>query len=297
MMSPAEGSNSEGHHTPQSAAPEPSLAGCHVVLAGARKGEEFTAPLRRRGVRVTVAAALSYVDLLDDPLLRESFDNVLAKPVDFTLVTTGVGWRGVLAAAESLGCMEPFLAQVGASRVLTRGAKARGGAAGSGLSVEYSAPTETSAELIEHLRMIDLSGKRVVIQHHGSGSDDLDEAVLQAGGHPIDLIAYRTAPAPDPAAVDAAIGEVIAGGVDVIAFTSAPLFENYLRAADKLGVRAEFIAALSDGRCAPAGFGELTAQPMLDAGLSPLLPQRSRLGALVKTITTYLESTREERTV
>lgn len=274
---------------PVSGSLTPDLSGRRVILAGARKGEEFTAPLQRRGIEVTVAAALSYVDLAEDQQLHAAIADVVSNRADFTVITTGVGWRGVLAAADGVGQLDAFLGAASASRVLTRGAKARGGAVGSGLQVEWSAASETSAELIEHLKTLDLQGKRIVVQHHGSGSDDIDDAVRSAGATPIDLIAYRTAPAPDPSAVTAAVTDVVAGEADVIAFTSAPLFEAYLSAADETGRRGEFVAALRDGRCQIAGFGELTAQPMLALGLRPLIPERSRLGALTKTIISYLE--------
>ena len=265
------------------------IAGRHVILAGARKADELTAPLQRRGVDVTVAAALSYVDLGDDAQLHQAIADIIATPPDFTIVTTGVGWRGLLTAADGLGHHDAVLRAVADSQVLARGSKARGGAQGSGLTVAFTAKHETSAELIEHLRTLELHGRRVAIQHHGSGSEDLSAAVRSGGGQPIDLIVYRTGPAPDPPAVDAAIAQVIAGSVDVLAFTSAPLFEAYLSAAAAQGVRAEFIAALQDGRCQIAGFGELTAQPMKALGLKPLIPERSRLGALTKNIIGYLQ--------
>lgn len=265
-----------------------SLAGRHVVLAGARKGEEFTVPLERRGARVTVAAALSYVDLADDADLHTAIAEVIERRPDVLLVTTGVGWRGVLAAADGLGRQSKLVAACGDSYVVARGAKARGGVVGSGLTPNFVATSETSAEVIDHLKTLDLTGKFVAVQHHGSGSQDLDDAVAAGGGAPIDLIAYRTAPPPDPQAVTDAISQVIAGQVDVIAFTSAPLFDAYLDAARSMGAFEEFVAALRDGRCRAAGFGELTVKPMQALGLDPLIPERSRLGALVKTVAAYL---------
>lgn len=270
---------------------QPQLAGRRVVLAGARKGEEFTGPLERRGVDVTVAAALSYVDLADDHDLHAAIRDLIADPPDLLIMTTGVGWRGVLQAARTIDLESAFLDAVRSSRVFVRGAKARGGAQGSGLAVSFCADSETSAELITRLAAEDLAGRRVAIQHHGSGSADLDDAVSAAGGQPVDLIAYRTAPAPDPTAVSRAIVDVIAGQVDVLAFTSAPLFTAYVQTAEADGNRQEFVDALRDGRCQVAGFGELTVKPMLELGLTPLIPERSRLGALVKSVVAHLEAT------
>jgi uroporphyrinogen-III synthase len=51
-----------------------------------------------------------------------------------------------------------------------------------------------------------------------------------------------------------------------------------------LDVRREFTQALSD-YVATAAVGPVTAEPLREAGIDPLVPDRYRLGALVRLVT------------
>ena len=89
------------------------------------------------------------------------------------------------------------------ARIFARGPKAKGALVAHGLTPEWVAESETTAEITEHLLALGVDGASVAVQHHGNGSDGLDEALTAAGARASPLVVYRWGPAPDPAAVTA----------------------------------------------------------------------------------------------
>ena len=81
------------------------LAGYTVAVTAARRREELGALLARRGARVVYAPAIRIVPLADDAELVAATREVLARPVDLVVATTGVGFRGWLEAAEAWDCL------------------------------------------------------------------------------------------------------------------------------------------------------------------------------------------------
>jgi hypothetical protein len=75
--------------------------------------------------------------------------------------------------------------------------------------------------------------------------------------------------------------------LEALTFTSAPAAAATPKAAERLGVRREFVQALSD-YVASAAVGPLTAEPLREAGINPVIPDRHRLGALVRLVTDEL---------
>src|SRR3954471_7799932 len=107
------------------------LAGRTVAVTAERRREELGALLERRGATVVYAPAIRVVPLEDDAALRTATEQVLARPVDVAIATTGVGFRGWLAAAAAWEL--PLVEHLRPARVLARGPKARGAIRASGL--------------------------------------------------------------------------------------------------------------------------------------------------------------------
>jgi uroporphyrinogen-III synthase len=75
--------------------------------------------------------------------------------------------------------------------------------------------------------------------------------------------------------------------LDALTFTSAPGAEATLAVAGELGRLSEFVTALGDDVVA-AAVGPVTAGPLLDAGARVVMPDRYRLGALIRLVTEEL---------
>src|SRR5688500_9803242 len=92
----------EGAASSPETAPD-ALAGFTVGVTATRRREEFGALLERRGARVLSAPAIRLVPLAEDTDLLAATRQSLAHPVDDVVITTGVGFRGWMAAAEGWG--------------------------------------------------------------------------------------------------------------------------------------------------------------------------------------------------
>lgn len=269
-----------------------TMAGCVVLVTADRRSAELGAALARRGAVVRHAPAMSMVPHTDDAALVAGTRAVLAAPPDVVVVTTGIGFRGWVEAADAVGLLDPLLDLLGRARIVARGPKARGAIQAAGLQADWVAESETSAEIAEVLLGEGVAGSRIAVQHHGAGSDGLDEAFAAAGAEVQSLVVYRWGPPPDPAALDASVRSAAAGEIDVVVFTSAPGAAAWLAAADDAGVAPALRRRFADGCLLAAAVGPVTAKPLRDAGIEPLLPDRGRLGSLVRALVAHFDDRR-----
>ncbi|HEX5857194.1 MAG TPA: uroporphyrinogen-III synthase [Microbacterium sp.] len=264
-----------------------ALAGCTILLPVDRRSGELSAALERHGACVRLAPALTIVPHIDDEELIARTQRLIQLPPDVVVVTTGVGFRGWIEAADEAGLLEPLLAGLRSAQIVARGPKARGAIQQAGLAADWVAESETAAELEEFLLAEGVAGKRIAVQHHGSGSDGLDEAFEAAGADVVSLTVYRWGPPPDPAVVRKSVTAAAAGEFDAILFTSAPGAQEWLAAADILQALPSILEHANSGRLLMAAVGPITAGPLERAGFDPLVPDRGRLGSLVRAVVTY----------
>src|SRR5262245_41362925 len=92
------------------------LTGFRVAVTSARRADELTALLERRGATVTSAAAIAMVPLPDDDELREPTQALIDVPPDIVIATTGIGFRGWIAAADGWGLTHELLVALGKAR-------------------------------------------------------------------------------------------------------------------------------------------------------------------------------------
>jgi len=264
------------------------LAGFTVAITAARRREEFGAALERRGARVVYAPAIRLVPLEDDSELRAATERCLAAPLDIVVATTGIGFRAWMDTADAWGLAEKLTEAIDASTVLARGPKARGAVRACGLREAWSPESESSSEVLDHLSAeYDLAGKRIAVQLHGEPLPDLVQTLRLAGAEVIEVPVYRWVRPEDEAPLTRLVESVAAGGVDAVAFTSAPAATSFLQAAGELGL-AEAVRVALTSSVLPACVGPVTAGPLLRAGIPVVQPGRARLGALVREIVEQL---------
>lgn len=258
------------------------LAGYTVGVTAARRREELGMALERRGSRIMYGPAIRIVPLADDAQLQAATRQCLAPPLDLAIVTTGIGFRGWLDAAEAWGLADDLSAGLGDATIVARGPKARGAVRAAGLRETWSPDSENSTEILSYLlENYDLAGRRVAVQLHGDPLPDLVDALRGAGADVIEVPVYRWEPPADEAPLHRLIEATAAGGIDALAFTSAPAAVNFLRTADLLGVD---VRAAMAGRVLCAGVGPVTSAPLQRAGIDVAQPARARLGALAREI-------------
>jgi uroporphyrinogen-III synthase len=264
-----------------------ALEGCTIVIAVDRRSTELAAALERHGAQVRPAPALTIVPHIDDEALIARTRELIADPPEVVVASTGVGFRGWMEAADEAGLLDELHAALGRAQIVARGPKARGAIQQAGLTADWVAESETSTELGEYLLAEGVAGRRIAVQHHGSGADGLDELFEAHGAEVVSLTVYRWGPPPDDAVVRRSVAATAAGEVDAVLFTSAPGAAEWLAAARREDVLDDVIRLSRSGRVLMAAVGPITAGPLERLGLAPLHAERGRLGSLVRSVVTH----------
>ncbi|MGO1286821.1 uroporphyrinogen-III synthase [Brachybacterium tyrofermentans] len=270
-----------------------ALDGRSFVLAVERRAEELASALARHGATVEQAPALSTLHLLEDGTLLERTRELIADPPQILVVLTGIGFRGWLDTAAAAGLGEDLGSALAEARIVARGAKAHGAVRQAGLRTAWVAGSETAAEVGEHLLTGGIAGgiqgRRIAVQHHGTGADGLDELLGREGAQVVSVMPYRSGPPHDPAALQRAVRRAAAGELDAVVFTAAPGAAAWLEEAERLAALDAIRERALAGNLVMACVGAVTAGPVQERGIPVLLPDRGRLGALVRAIVHHYE--------
>ena len=262
----------------------PVLAGCRILVTAQRRADELGGALVRRGACVTVAPALGVVPHVDEAALLESTRKIIADPVDVVVVTTGIGFRGWLDTAEAAGLADQLCIALSRIRLVARGPKARGALQAAGLRADWVAESETSAEIADFLLAEGVDQRRIAVQRHGAGDDGLNARLSGGGASVIDLEVYRWGPPPDADLLRETTEDLADGGYDAVLFTSAPGAGAWLTELRGLGRLEDALELNTSGSLLVAPVGPVTAEPLQVAGFSVVVPERWRMGALVRLV-------------
>ena len=144
-------------------------------------------------------------------------------PIDDVVVTTGVGFRGWMAAAEGWG-LSADLADAPDRRPA---AHPRPQGAGRRPRRRAERPLDARHRVAARRSSSTCSprtcaGRRIAVQLHGEPLTGFVAALREAGAEVIEVPVYRWLPYRDPSPLRRLISQAISGGVDAVAFTSAP---------------------------------------------------------------------------
>lgn len=264
--------------------PENVLDGFHIGITADRRWDEQAELFRRRGAAVLHGPAIKTLPLGPGPDLRHATEQLIADPPEFLLANTGIGIRSWFAAADSWGLGEALHDALAGARVFARGPKASAEVHRAGLEVEAKAESERLDDIIAMLPLGELAGRRVAFQRHGDVSPEALLPIGAAGATLIEVPVYRWI-LPDDTKPLLRLAEAVASGrLHAVTFTSAPAVRNFFAILDDAGLgdqvrrrfRGEVIAACVGPVCAAAAIAEGVADP--------LIPQRSRLGPMVRSV-------------
>jgi uroporphyrinogen-III synthase len=259
------------------------LAGFTVAVTAARRHEELTALLERRGARVVEAPAIRIVPTGNDELLLAATRACIETAPDVVVATTGIGFRGWMEAADGWGLGESLRACFERSELLTRGPKAKGAVRAAGLAEAWAPDSESTDEVLARLLDEGVVGRRIAVQLHGEPLPEFCAALRDAGADVLEVPVYRWQPAEDIRPLRRLVEQVVAGQIDCITFTSAPAVASMLRTAEEDNRQAQLVEALTRVVLV-ACVGPVTAGPLQRLGVPTVQPERARLGALVRTV-------------
>ena len=274
--------------------PVEPLAGFRIGVTSDRRSGDLISALERRGAHVLHAPALKIAPHdQDDALVAETRELIEARP-HVVLVTTGYGMRRWFEVADAAGLGAELTEVLEEARILARGPKAVGAVRAAGLEEERVSASDTTASLVDEVEAAGLTGRRVAIQLHGYTDEEQLARLRDLSAGVSTVTPYRwvqpTASDRLPRLIEAACARQL----DAVTFTSAPGAEATLAVAGELGRRGELLAAFNDDVVA-AVVGPVTATPLLEAGAEVVMPDRYRLGALIRLVSQELSERRVVR--
>ncbi len=231
-----------------------------------------------RGAAVVHGPTMKTVDLTGDPELRAATEAIVADPPAVLVATTGMGVRMWFEAAEAWGRRQELLQALRRTTAVARGAKSQSALRQAGLEVSWSAPNETMAEVLEHVRR--LAAARVAVQLF-----EPDEAYRWDGAEVVRVPVYKWRLPDDPVPARALAQAAVAGQLDAVTFTSQPAVHHLFRLAlDPDGLRAAL-----NGTVLAACIGPVCAEAAQAEGVEHMVwPQPNRLVAMVQQVTERL---------
>ena len=267
------------------------LEGFRIGVTSDRRSEDLIAAFERRGAEVFHAPAILIAAAADDEVLTSATQAIIALRPDILLATTSYGIRRWLEAADAAGLGHDLTDTLSHSRILVRGPKARGAVRAAGLEDSGMSDEETTKSLVDFVLRGGAAGSTVAVQLHGF-TDEIQLERLRAAGATVPTVApYRWLLPADSTRVIKMVDAICTGSIDAVTFTSAPAVEALLSAADGVG-RLQLLQNAFNENVIAAAVGPVTAAPLIEAGITPIIPERFRMGALIRLVCEHLEEHR-----
>jgi len=267
------------------------LDGFRIAVTSDRRSEDLIAAFERRGAEVIHAPAIRIAATNDEAKLTRDTRLIIDARPNVLLATTSYGIRRWFEAADAAGLGHDLTTTLEHSRILVRGPKARGAVRAAGLDDSGMSDEETTRSLVDYVLREDPAGTTVAVQLHGFTDEPQLDRLRAAGATVLTVAPYRWLLPADSGRVLKLVDLICTGAVDAVTFTSAPAVEALFGAADGIGRLDDLLDALSETVVA-AAVGPVTAAPLRAAGIEPLVPDRFRMGALIRQVCDHLEQQR-----
>jgi uroporphyrinogen-III synthase len=269
------------------------LEGFTIGVTADRRASEQAELLRRRGARVVSGPTIATAYLASDERLRRATTELLESPPTALVVTTGIGIRAWIEAAQSWGVDRELLDALAGARVIARGPKAAAAAQALGLDVAAAAADERMSGVRALLG--DLApGDHVAVQSFGDDASDAETLLQRRDVRLTTVPVYRWQQPADLRPARQLVRATLDGRVHALTFTSAPAVRNLFTIAAGDGARtADALRAALNERVVAACVGPACAEAARAVGIAePLAPDVGRLGLMVRLLSERLQQSR-----
>jgi uroporphyrinogen-III synthase len=251
------------------------LHGKTIALPETRQLDVLAALFENRGARVLRCPMVAIRDAPDSRPVLAWIERVIAGGCDDVILLTGEGLRRLLGFAERAGRREAFIAALARTRRITRGPKPVRALREIGLEADLPARAPTTEGVIETLSGESLAGRRVGLQLYGTDPNARLQDFLRTAGALCDPVApYVYAAEADEDQVRDLIMRLVAGAVDLIAFTSAPQVRRVFEVAGRQGMEEALRHGLA--QTGIAAIGPVVADQLQSFGIrTDIMPKRA----------------------
>jgi uroporphyrinogen-III synthase len=269
------------------------LDGFVVGITADRRWAEQADLLRRRGAEIIHGPSIATALLADDTTLRAATIDLIERPPDYLVATTGLGIRAWIQAARDWDLADTLTSALQTASIVTRGPKSTAAVQAQGLAVWASAANEQMNEVIAILDREDLAGRRVAVQLYGMAAPELTASLHAAGAEVVEVAVYQWRTPDDPGPCLELIDAAVTGRLHAVTFTAAPAATNLFAIGATAGAADQLRDAFNHRGVVAACVGPVCAQGAVNAGVrSPLVPPIGRLGLLVRALSQHLRTDR-----
>jgi uroporphyrinogen-III synthase len=248
------------------------LAGRSIAVLEHRELDRLGGMLEAQGAVTWRCPLVAIADAPDAAPVTLWLQRFVAAPPDDLVLLTGEGLRRLLDFAGRAGIGDGFRAALARVRTITRGPKPARALRELGLAPGLRAERPTTDGVVAALSAGELRGSRVGVQLYPEAPATLVEFLAAAGAHPEPVWPYVYVPSVDDEAIRALIGELAAGRLDAIAFTSAAQVTRLFAAATQAGLLPTLDRGLR--RTALAAVGPIVAAELARRGLKVAIMPR-----------------------
>jgi uroporphyrinogen-III synthase len=249
-----------------------------------RRQEEMARLIERSGGLPTVAASMREAPLSDHDAAFKFAAELLAGRIDVVVFTTGVGAETLFRVLETRQQDQLVKSALAGCIVAVRGPKPFSVLSRLKVRVDIRAPEpNTWEDLVREMEAQGtlLSGKLVAVQEYGEPNLDFLHWLSSRGAEILRVPIYQWALPEDLGPLQAAVRRTIAGGFDVLLWTSAQQVTHVLEVASRLQLRETWLEAAN--RCAVGSIGPSCSERLRTSGLNPdLEPTHPKMAHLVR---------------
>jgi uroporphyrinogen-III synthase len=261
-----------------------NFQGLTVLTLENRRGQEISKMIKTYGGKPAHAAAMRELPLDSNSEALQFAEELFGGKFDVVIFLTGVGARAICNVVQTKYSAEQFLEALRKVSVFARGPKPVAVLREWNVPVELTAPEpNTWRELLQEIdrREIDLREKSLAVQEYGISNAELLTGLRERGARVKPVPVYQWDLPEDLGPLRSAIQAVIAGGIDVVLFTTGMQVIHLFSVAEQDGMKDALKAGLE--RVVNASIGPTTSEVLRSYGLSvDLEASHPKMGFLVK---------------
>jgi uroporphyrinogen-III synthase len=265
-----------------------NLDGLRILVPESRQLNLFVNMIEEQGGTAIRCPLVQILDLEDSSEAEAWIDTLISGGFQDVIWLTGEGLRRLLAIARRTERETAFVAALGKVRSITRGPKPARALREIGLAPGLAATTPTSEGVAEELAPENITGRPIGVQlYPGDGANTLLATLRARGALLTPVTPYRYASQAETAQIITAIEEMIAGRVDVIAFTSTPQVERLFDVAEKAELGPQLKQAFA--RVSVASIGPVVEEALHRRGVSQMVQPEAafHMKPLLRTIAAW----------
>ena len=294
-----------------------TLAGLTIAITGSRRAQELANLIISFGGNPYVAPTVGIEEGQDISKEVQSFFNIVSNDsegtADYAVFMTGPGVYSLMSTAHSLGIDKKIIDALQYVTIVARSLKSKIALANYGIKTDMIPQENTAEGIVNLLRNLNISGKKIVVLWHGSYSSIIRERLSSANAEIFEFSTYKYSSelketgakilkdmgfnyvSPNQEKVVKLIEDIRKGVVDAITFTSPPSVRDLFSIADSQGLKESLIHSLNQSVII-VSVGPSTRKAIEENGVQvDVMPQVYKMGPMVKALSDYVSKTRDTK--